>query len=908
VPGHLHDHELAVSGSPVDAVPPTVADQRSFLRVVAEACERLGEGGSRLDGHAGDWIRVVNDRAEVPQQGWKLHVAAEYDTAEEVLERALPVLLDASVPFKVAGSARMLATLNDGFAGPSQVGKFITVYPADDEQAVRVAAALDESTRGLAGPPVPSDRRLRPGSVVYYRYGGFDGRCVQTAVGEIVPAIVTPDGEVVPDRRAAVYSPPDWAADPFEAAGVAADLPQRGRLVAGRYLLMALLARSPRADVYLAIDVDGGRRCVLKETWRPARGSVDHRLRHEADVLQALAPDERFPAVYDVHEDDERIALVLEDVEGQTLAADVFHHVCHGRLVAPEQVADWGRQLAAALASVHEAGYAYRDLKSTNVIVAPDGRLRLLDFELAHELGSTARVNGLGTLGYMSPQQQRGGPPAVTDDVYALGALLYMCATGSDPSQGPDGRSPVARPLELVNPLIGLPLAKAIERCLDEDASRRYSTMRRVAAVLARAGPTARAEPPAWGDPPLGPTEDDARERSHELAAGLLRTLRESARSTDAGVTWQSAHPLVMEGLSRDLNAGTAGTVLALAELVRALGADSDRELLAAGARALDAAPRPEGWPLGGLYVGEAGVAAALLRAGQVLGDEELLDAATDRGRFVADVPHTSPDLFNGSAGRLRFHLLLWDATGNADALEAAIAAGDRLIDVSERRRGETRWTIPEGHGDMSGKAFLGYAHGAAGIADALLDLHEVTGGRRFRDAALAGALWLERLAVPVLAEGDGLDWPRVEGEGPRGAFWCHGATGVGRFFLHAARLDVFPSASTLAARAARTAARGARHAGPTQCHGLAGNVEFLLDMWQETQDEAYLREARWLACLLETFAAKRDDLLVWPSDSPTVFSPDYAIGYAGVAVCLLRLADPDRVPHQLSRRGFAAV
>jgi hypothetical protein len=99
--------------------------------------------------------------------------------------------------------------------------------------------------------------------------------------------------------------------------------------------------------------------------------------------------------------------------------------------------------------------------------------------------------------------------------------------------------------------------------------------------------------------------------------------------------------------------------------------------------------------------------------------------------------------------------------------------------------------------------------------------------------------------------------------------------------------------------------AHGARWAGPTQCHGLAGNIEFLIDTYQATGDPAWLAEARTLGHLLDAFAVERDGLLMFPSESCRVFTPDYMVGYAGVAMTLLRLADPDHRPHQLSRRGF---
>ena len=92
------------------------------------------------------------------------------------------------------------------------------------------------------------------------------------------------------------------------------------------------------------------------------------------------------------------------------------------------------------------------------------------------------------------------------------------------------------------------------------------------------------------------------------------------------------------------------------------------------------------------------------------------------------------------------------------------------------------------------------------------------------------------------------------------------------------------------------------------QCHGLAGNIELLLDAYQLFGEPAYLREARSLARLLEAFASEHDGRLVWPSESPLTFSPDYMVGYVGVAACLLRLADPEHVPHLLTRETFKHV
>lgn len=890
----------------------------SFLAITTAACAQAAAyaAGWHVEQDISSremWIRVRNARAVTPEQGWKIHVSATVTSAVEVLRRALPVLLGEDAAFKVTASVQYLALLNEGAGGLSQVGKFITVYPNDDAQAVRLAVALHEATHGLPGPAVPSDRPLRPGSLVHYRYGGFNSRLMQTSLGEVLPALTTPDGDLVPDRRLPAYLAPDWVTNPFIAAGVVAEPASQSGLVGGRYLLIATLQQSPRGAIHLAVDVRTPRRCVLKQAYRDAMTGLDgrdarDRLRHEAEVLTCLSPDPRFPSMFDLVEHAGDLFLTMDDIEGEMLAEYVGNLAKQGRFVSGEQTVVWGRELAALLAVVHSKGFVHRDLKSTNVIVAPDSRLRLLDFDVACEQGTDTPLYGLGTYGYMSPQQQIRQPASISDDIYALGALLYFIATGADPSLAPRERPLLGRPLELMNPGIGPGLVQVISRCLDPDPARRFPSMAALDTALAAIGARASVIAPPFGHEPAREAEERARHRYHALARRLGDSLCKAAQPVpnEQGVEWSSTHENSGGVRARDLNIGSAGVVLALAELSAACGQPEHRSVLAAGAQRLITAPHPEGAPLPGLYVGEVGIGAALLRAGQILGNPDLVAAAVERSRLVASLPYASPDLYNGTAGRLRFHLFLWDETQDPEQLRYAIEAGEWLLATAEDSGpGGYCWRIPPGYGGLSGGAYLSYAHGAAGIADALLDLYEATGEARFLSAAKGATRWLVRSAVPALDDRSGVDWPVTEGGALFGPYWCHGAAGIGRFFLHAAQLGVLPEAAELAARAARTVARGARWANSTQCHGLAGNIEFLLDVFQATCDTTYLAEARSLAQILEAFAGERDGMAVWPSEQPTIVTPDYMVGYAGVATCLLRLSDPERRPHLLSRRGF---
>jgi hypothetical protein len=894
---------------------PKEQSDTSLLSLVTEYCENNSPDAigwlvtSRRD-ESLPWILVRPVGDVLPSQGWKLHISANAPVAESVLRQVLPILLKERVSFKVADSLRTLRALNEGEGGYSQIGKFITVYPADDDQAVRLAPALDEATRGLDGPPVPSDRALASGSLVYYRYGAFDERYMQTPIGLILPVITTPDDTADHDQRGVTYWAPEWVTDPFVAAGVADIPPEPRRLIGERYFIVSSLNWSPRNLVYLAMDIVTPRVCVLKRA-RPATAvgfdglDAPARLRREAEVLTRLAGDDRFPAVFDLIEQDGDLYLAMEDVEGQRLESYVAGIVMAGRTVPTQQIITWGRELASALNMIHHHGLVYRDLKSGNVIVSAEGRLRLIDFDSAEFL-SSQHGSSRGTRGYASPQQAAGDPPCIRDDIYSIGALLFFAATGAEPSIAPNPLSLLSRPLSVLNPALDPELAAVITRCLDPDADRRYPSMEAADAALVAIDIEKSPAPARFGGEPAEP-EAAARERERSLARRLGETISRVAQTApnNRGLVWTTHHPAGAGIHSRDINTGSAGALLALAEMVAAFDDPQHRAVLRRGGEWLTAAKGLEGPPLPGLYVGEAGIGAALLRAGQVLGDDELIAAAARRGRWIASLPYASPDMFNGTAGRLRFHLFLWDATAEPEHLYAAAACGESLLEIALRDHDGVRWEIPPGYADLSGKACLGYAHGAAGIADALLDLFEATEDDRYLASARDAGRWLLPLAVPALDDGSGLDWPDVVGAALNGTFWCRGAVGVGRFFLHAAELRLLPEAAEVAARAARTVARGSRWTSATQCHGLTGSIEFLLDIYQATGDHAYLNEARSLARLLRAFATERDGLLVWPSESPHVYSPDYMVGYAGVAVCLLRLADPERRPHQLSRRGF---
>src|SRR5262249_22331920 len=132
-----------------------------------------------------------------------------------VLTAVMPLLLREAVPFKFAATCDWGKWLNNSNTARAAGGKFVTVYPRDDAQAVRIGQGCDPATEGPIGPMNLSDPPVRPGSLVHYRYGAFRGTTVFTNDGDLVDVIHDPGGNPVPDERRPWFVASAWATDPF---------------------------------------------------------------------------------------------------------------------------------------------------------------------------------------------------------------------------------------------------------------------------------------------------------------------------------------------------------------------------------------------------------------------------------------------------------------------------------------------------------------------------------------------------------------------------------------------------------------------------------------------------------------------------------------------------------------------
>jgi tRNA A-37 threonylcarbamoyl transferase component Bud32 len=865
------------------------------------------------------WILVQPPEPQSTDHGWKLHVSAVSSSAHDVLRRCLPVLVSAQSAFKIADET-LLRRLNQGTDDVAQIGKFITAYPGSAAAAKALAEDLHAVTQGCKGPVPPSDLPWTADSVVSYRYGAFESQFERTLIGSIEPVLLAKDGTLRSDKRLPHYRTPDGVAELRPEAIV-------NGLLAGRFLLTGCLSTAPRGEVHDAIDVGNARTCILKRAPRHRAfdvGELDARrgVLLEQQVLDSLRQDSRFPRCYEVFEHDGDTWLVEEYLPGERLDRHVHNLTSRGALLGKTTVQQWVREILAMLRHVENRGWIYGDLTTGNILVDPDGHLRLIDFELVEPAPlDTSRVPDharRGTRGYLAPcgsvcRRHRDGR------IYSFGALIYFLLTGAEPSRAPRG-SLLSRPIEVLHPRVDAALSTLARDCLtcgEDGATAGIEWLEQSAQRgIGAAGDTITIREPQHDSKPAAPVGDlpaRAAVAARRLGDAIVAAA-EPLGTNGSGRGWCSPDDPTGQLILCDINSGDAGVVLALAELVRVFDDDSHRDTLRRAAESLRRKAPLHGAALNGLYVGESGIGCALLHAGQVLHDPSLIEQALDVGRIVAAAPHTSPDLFHGSAGRLKFHVLLADETGDEHQIAAARKVATQLARTAFPDKSSFRpWTIPPGYASMSGPAYYGVAHGAAGIIDALADSTEADvtpSGGQVAEAVNAATKWLCQAGVPIeTTHGEAaIAWPTYGDDGLSPPFWCHGAGGIAAVLARVGHLKLADLASETARLAGAGLMPGAASSGPSLCHGLAGVIDALLDLYLYDHGERWATDARVLGELLMAFLTESRGQLVSPSDTGITIHAGYMTGYSGLIGPLLRLAHKTPMPALLSRGGFASA
>ena len=261
----------------------------------------------------------------------------------------------------------------------------------------------------------------------------------------------------------------------------------------GSYTIRSLLGVGGMGEVYRAHDETLGREVAIKVLSPAFTAEPDRRARFEREArMLATLNHPHIGAIYGVEEADGVRALVLELVEGETLAERIARPGRAPGSDAPglsvSEALTIARQIADALEAAHEKGIVHRDLKPANIKITPDGAVKVLDFGLAKvatpdSVGSDpshSRAGAVfGTAAYMSPEQARGHNVDKRADIWAFGCVLFEMLTGRVAFAGDTASDTIAKILEREPDWSALPSATPVAirrllfRCLAKDAKQR---------------------------------------------------------------------------------------------------------------------------------------------------------------------------------------------------------------------------------------------------------------------------------------------------------------------------------------------------------------------------------------------------------------------------------------------------
>jgi tRNA A-37 threonylcarbamoyl transferase component Bud32 len=795
-----------------------------------------------------DWLMYAPERVDLPWQGWKIHASACLDNAEAIVEVIWEYCVRERIAFKFIPSRQLLFLRNMKYSSRGYSGKFVTIFPACERQLERILSDLGPALHGYEGPYILSDLRWGEGPL-YVRYGAFAPRFCVGANGELEPAIEDRDGNLVPDRRNAVFTVPDGVELPAclhphltaRNSATMEDLP---------YRVERALHFSNGGGVYAGVDTRTGEQVVLKEA-RPYAGlgrderDAVARLGRERDTLEQLAGLDVAPALRDYFAAGGHHFLVMDFVAGQPLndlMVERYPLICSE--VAAGAIAEytsWAlgvyERTERAVAAVHKRGLVLGDLHPSNVLVEAGGRIVLIDLEIASHVSEKLRPP-LADPAFSSP-------PGVTGfdiDGYALACLrlhLFLPLTRlimRDP----------AKTAQLADEIAELFPAVPVEFLA--------GAVRVITAARPPAAPAGRGAPPKPAPDAVG----------WILARDSMAQAILSSATPEREDRLFPGDPKQFHTSGLNLAYGAAGVLYALAATGAGRYPDCEGWLL-------ERAQKLEPGTRLGFYDGLHGVAYALAHLDRLSDAQALLDVCEDE--LDGKLEHLGLDLYAGLAG-IGLNLAHFASqTGDASLWRQAARVAETVAD---------RLGAADSVAEVSGREhpYAGLVRGSSGPALFFLRLYEHCGDPALLDYAEIALRQDLRRCVFVD------DGSMQVNEGWRTMpYLADGSVGIACVlddYLSHREDEGFAAASHAIARAARCAF----YIEPGLFWGRAGMILYLCrhrgpgGAAEDPVVASHIRRLAW-------HASAYDGHLAFPGEELLRLSMDLATGTAGVLLAL---------------------
>ncbi len=829
---------------------------------------------------SGVWQQVQPHSPTERIQGWKIHVSATMSNHKNILKIASSICIKLGLSFKFSCDTEMFRMMNTRIWEREGSGKFITIYPRNDDEFKHTIEELYLALKNFEGPYILSDKRYKDCKVLYYRYGGIKGMERLNYDGSLTPVIMSPVGNLISDIRTPCFNHPDWVKDPFPVAGEPeADF----TLKDGKYIITRSLSFSNVGGVYVGYEANTGTEVIIKE----ARPNTDYQPRdmdsfklrqREWFFLNELKHTGLVPEPIDLFEDWEHLFIVqsyLQDwipLRRYPSMKHVLFKIKHTDFETEleqyfRDVIQIGKLVSEGMEIIHDHGIIIGDFSYNNVLIHPETlEIKFIDFEGAYNRGSDEYAF-LTTPGFVSPNRHRSHPPQYEDDYYALGSLLFFLVvpTGIVPSNSDaveiflnEFEKDYSLPEELTEVILSLTAQTKTKRPNPE------VTVQRLDIAEANLKPHASTEADRMSDMEILSMRDG-------IVNHILATLTSDRSDRIIRASFDAKNPL-------DIAHGAVGVAYALKTMI----GESPKQIMEWILRRYSLTNQ---FPVG-LYEGLSGIAWALADMGY-------MDEALDIYKKAEKHPQLfeAADIYNGMAGFGLTSLYFWTLTREDRFLNwgTRVAA---VLDQSRLKHEDEEicyWKPPD-----EKFTYIGYTQGASGIALFLLYLHLATQESRFIEM---GKKALKSDLNFAHENPDGVSFPEDSESSIVYPYWFNGSAGVGTTLLRYL-MSGYNEFEDMFQKLVPDTTRKYT-AWPGLFKGLTGLGNFLLDCYQLTGDRSYLTDVHRAVKGVSLFKIDTPSGIAFPGDGLIRLCTDFGSGSAGIALFL------DRVLHQKSNFNF---
>lgn len=823
------------------------------------------------------WNYVSLQKHELPLQGWKIHISATPYNNEDVLYLTAKYLIEQNVSFKFLIDQTAFKKMNSKIANRGSAGKFITVYPINQESFEEIIEDLYNILKGYEGPYILSDNRYKDCKILYYRYGGIRANIDVNYRGEQELVLVSPNGHTVPDGRSPYFDPPYWETDPFEKLNQLDEDEDEGELLNDRFEVTDVIQFSSSGGVYEAIDHETNKTVVIKEA-RPFTSydkSLDavERLKKEVTIYNKLSKLKLTPTYITDFYEWEHYYMVMEYFNGEDLSSFVntnnplfsLKGDINTYLIKLQNV--W-KDITYSLKVIHDKSIVFGDLSTNNVMVNyndDNRRVNLIDFEASWMVGD--EPSSLTTAGFTPPTYNGQVDYSPKRDVFSLGAIMIYTLFPLNNLYNlshEDGINAIDNLFNDIN--INNEIKLLIKEMLDINPENR-PTFVEVLRKLESNQITSKYNHNIKTTPQLQSRKLSV--KSEEINNTILSKVEKFNNNyifkTD---------PINFISNPLNVSYGSFGILHVLNYCNTEIPEGIDEWVKSISLNSKDYPP--------GLYMGLSGIAWVIFELGHTEKAEEILEQALNHPNM-----YQSNSIYYGLAGIGMTCIKAYMNTKNNNWLNKAIEVAETIIEnkylVRNYNKNTCYWEDPQQN------IWSSYTKGNSGIATFLIYLYQITEYSKLIDTATEA---IEFDILHLHEDGEFLRVSRnpVDAENSvYSHYWKDGTAGFLSGLLRLWYITKNQNYKDVIDVLAKDINRKYTFM-PNLFSGLAGLCNTLIDLYQFTGEKTHLNSIEYVLSGIENYEIVKEDSFEFPGEQVYRYSHDFGTGSAGISALYFRL------------------